>query len=185
MLMYVLKFNILWEICVYLHKLLFNSLTLQIILGLSKAYSGDLCWGCFCNGTESAVMTRLEMSCEVAVAHSQWTDSVPTSPGLLMATCPWLLVSPYHPWWGKYFREHVSCMSKTTSFTKYVPFEPGSPAAALQDMTFQSWEQSALCSHPSWDVCVGKHWLSSLHRALKQTHSWYWAFCPWCPMSNS
>ena len=104
MLMYVLKFNILWEICVYLHKLLFNSLTLQIILGLSKAYSGDLCWGCFCNGTESAVMTRLEMSCEVAVAHSQWTDSAPTSPGLLMATCPWLLVSPYHPWWGKYFR---------------------------------------------------------------------------------
>ena len=111
MLMYVLKFNILWEICIYLHKLLFNSLTLQIILGLSKANSGDLCWGCFCNGTESAVMTRLEMSCEVAVAHSQWTDSVPTSPGLLMATCPWLLVSPYHPWWGKYFREHVSCMS--------------------------------------------------------------------------
>ena len=40
--MYGLKFNILWEICVYLHKLLFNSLTLQIILGLSKAYSEDL-----------------------------------------------------------------------------------------------------------------------------------------------
>ena len=40
--MYVLKFNILWEICIYLHKLLFNSLTLQIILGLSKAYSDKI-----------------------------------------------------------------------------------------------------------------------------------------------
>ena len=40
--MYGLKFNILWEICVYLRKLLFNSLTLQIIFVLSKAYSGNL-----------------------------------------------------------------------------------------------------------------------------------------------
>ena len=24
--------------------------------------------------------------------------------GNVMATCPWLLVSPYHPWWENYFR---------------------------------------------------------------------------------
>lgn len=44
---------------------------LEVIFVLSKAYSGDLFRDCLCNGTESAVVTRLEKACVVAVVHSQ------------------------------------------------------------------------------------------------------------------
>ena len=162
---------------------------------------GDVLWGgssslsvnCQCPNLSWALYGHLSLASSLtivsqvgklvqsmsAACHQEWW-SCP-----FLSQVPWLVQCLGHTSTPYMYVEGQMSLSKTTSFTKYVPFEPGSPAAALQDMTFQSWEQSALCSHPSWGVCVGKHWLSSLHRALKQTHLWYWAFCPWCPMSNS